>query len=344
VTELQHNGRATNRAFVVRDDEVVTPVRPTVLLATLNRAATLESVLDAYCRLDAPRAGWDLVVVDNGSTDRTKHVVESFSSRLPIRYHFEPTPGKNAALNSGLPLTCGDLVVFTDDDIYPRSDWLTRLCAAAESHRDFSVFCGIIEARWEVRPSESILRAVPLSVCYAIHNPGMHDGPSDAGHAFGGNVAIRREVFRQGYRFDPSFGPRPRTYTMAGETELILRLAQDGHKVWCCESAIVEHLVPSAHVTTGWILKRAERWGRARARLDAQHSRVDAPMVFGVPRWSFRAAAQRAANVAFAVLRFDRAALLHARWELQELRGSVAERRAMAKATHGVGMHGGAPH
>jgi hypothetical protein len=227
---------------------------------------------------------------------------------------------------------CSDLVVFTDDDIFPRSDWLVQLCAAAEAHEDFSVFGGAIEGRWEAPPSDSIRQAVSLSVCYAIHGPEMREGPGDAARAFGGNVAIRREVFLAGHRFDTSYGPRPQKYAMGGETELLLRLSREGHKVWFCEQAVVEHLVPSAHMTTDWILKRAERWGRSRARLGAEVGPANVPRLFGIPRWAFRAAAERAAEAAYAALRGDQAGLLQARWELHELRGSVSEQRAIVKA------------
>ena len=56
----------------------------TVLLATYNRAETLPKGLNAYCQLQAPRAGWKLVVVDNGSTDGSKELVYSFMDRLPL--------------------------------------------------------------------------------------------------------------------------------------------------------------------------------------------------------------------------------------------------------------------
>ena len=56
----------------------------TVLLATYNGAGTLPKALNAYCQLQAPRAGWKLVVVDNGSTDGSKELVYSFMDRLPL--------------------------------------------------------------------------------------------------------------------------------------------------------------------------------------------------------------------------------------------------------------------
>lgn len=307
-------------------------MKPTILLATRNRAPTLEAVLTDYCELEVPAGGWEVVIVDNGSTDRTKQVVDAFSKRLPISYCFEPTPGKNAALNRGLPLVTGDLIVFTDDDIFPKRDWLIQFCAAADSHPSYTIFSGIIAPRWEVQPSEAIRRAVPLSICFAIHAPGMQEGPSDPDRAFGGNVAIRADAFRAGYRFDPTMGPRPKSSPMGSETELIRRLARDGQRVWCCEQAVVEHLIPRAHMQMPWILKRAERWGRASARLDACDNPDLGPMWMGIPRWAFRSFAQEVRDLAYAIAIGHAAKVLRARWTLHELRGVVSEVRSMAKS------------
>ena len=112
----------------------MTTPRPTVLLATRNRASTLEAVLSTYCCLVSPPGGWDIVVVDNGSSDRTTEVVRSFRDRLPITYAFEGKPGKNAALNTGLAHVTGDVIVFTDDDIFPQADWLVRMCEAVAAN------------------------------------------------------------------------------------------------------------------------------------------------------------------------------------------------------------------
>ena len=56
----------------------------TVLLATRNGERVLSRTLEGYCRASAPPVGWKLVVVDNGSTDGTQRIIESFRRRLPL--------------------------------------------------------------------------------------------------------------------------------------------------------------------------------------------------------------------------------------------------------------------
>ena len=99
----------------------------TVLIATHNGAETLPAVLNSYCKLEPPNGGWELIIVDNGSTDSTKEIVHAFQSRLPLTYVFEPRLGKAVAQNNGLSRINGDLLVMTDDDALPRPDWLVQI-------------------------------------------------------------------------------------------------------------------------------------------------------------------------------------------------------------------------
>ena len=111
----------------------------TVIFATRNRAPILHRVLGSYCNLHPPESGWKLIVVDNGSTDKTREVLAAYESRLPLSWLTECNLGKNCALNAGLPLVEGDLAVFTDDDVFPFADWLVELrrTADCQPHLDF---------------------------------------------------------------------------------------------------------------------------------------------------------------------------------------------------------------
>ena len=126
----------------------------TVLMATRNRSRILREVLETYCQLQQPSSGWKLVVIDNGSTDDTAQVLASFANRLPLCSVAEPRLGKNFALNSGLDLVEGDLVVFTDDDAFPRPDWLVQFRETADNKPTYSIFGGTIVPRWEVSPPD----------------------------------------------------------------------------------------------------------------------------------------------------------------------------------------------
>lgn len=298
----------------------------TVLIATRNGAGTLPDVLAAYRSLEPPRGGWGMVIVDNGSTDSSKAIIQAQSAILPLTYHFEPAPGKNAALNAGLELVSGDLVVLTDDDVVPRPDWLRQLRAAADGHPGFDVFGGRIDVRWPRPPDPWLLQMVPLSPVFGL-SPAQESGPVRHSWIFGGNMAVRKALFDAGYRFDSTIGPRGLDYAQGSEAELSLRLATAGHRAWHCHEAVVEHMIRSHQMTEEWILRRARRYGRGEYKLSAHTDRSAVVPFLGVPARLASSLARSAIRLGLARMRRDRKAIFTARWTWNLLLGKVKEAR-----------------
>ena len=93
-----------------------------VIIPTRNRADMLHNTLEALTR--QTRAPDEVIVVDNGSTDNTRQVIERFEDLLPVRYFYEPVPGAGQARNTGIRHANSEVLAFTDDDCIPDSDWL----------------------------------------------------------------------------------------------------------------------------------------------------------------------------------------------------------------------------
>jgi glycosyltransferase involved in cell wall biosynthesis len=301
-------------------------------MATYNRAAKLAVVLDAYLLLDAPNGGWELFVVDNGSTDETRQVVDSYRRRLPLTYLFEPQRGKNAALNLALSEMTGDLVVMTDDDAVPRQDWLVQLRMAADTQPEFSIFGGVVLPKWEVPPADWILSWVSLAPTYSVTPPRLKGGPMTYDYVFGPNMAVRANIFKAGYRFDTTIGPRGKEYAMGSETELVLRLTQAGYRAWHCENAVVEHLIDKSQMTEEWLMRRAVRFGRGQTRLEDNLPSEPLRKWLGVPRYLVRIIGTQAFRLALATLKRNARARFQARWELNFTMGAAMEARRMHQA------------
>jgi L-malate glycosyltransferase len=306
----------------------------TVLLATRNRGRILADVLESFCHLRPPMSGWKLVVVDNGSTDETPQVLESFTDRLPLHALNEPKLGKNAALNAGLNWVEGDLAVFTDDDVFPHDDWLIELREAADTHPWYSMFGGAIVPRWETGPpawiswvvesryTDSKVNDIRGGPVYTITDPLLMDGPVAPELIFGPNMAIRTSVFRAGMRFDSCIGPRGSSYPMGSETELLLRLNRQGHKGWHVRKAVVEHLVREEQLEKAWILQRAIRFGRGQYRLSPPPKSW-----IGIPRHLFRDIPKEGLHLAATWLAFRKEELFRSRWRFNYLLGLAIEAR-----------------
>ena len=233
-----------------------------VVFATKNRAAGLRQVLETYRAIKQPDGGWELIVIDNGSTDGTADVLKDFMQVLPMKVLRHDVPGKNRALNVAIRKAAGDLIVFTDDDTFPRPDWLVQLCRASVRYPEASLFGGTILPLWETPPPKWIFTyGVDLEVAYAI-TPERPTGPCEAEQLFGPNMAIRSAVFADGTRFDETIGPNGASvYGMGSETEFLTRLKRRGHLSVFVREAELHHLVRSEQLTEAWVLQRAYRHG-----------------------------------------------------------------------------------
>src|SRR4051812_25844630 len=107
------------------------PLRFTVAICTWNRSALLAQALEQMTRLQVP-AGvtWEVIVVNNNSSDVTDTVIASFEGRLPIRRVFEPAQGKSHALNRAVAESRGDYILWTDDDALVDEGWLAAYVLA----------------------------------------------------------------------------------------------------------------------------------------------------------------------------------------------------------------------
>jgi glycosyltransferase involved in cell wall biosynthesis len=301
----------------------------TVLIATYNGSETLSDVLNAYRQLHQPEGGWKLVIIDNGSTDATKEIICSFTDRLPLTYLFEPMPGRNVALNAALSTISGDLVVFSDDDALPCTDWLTCYRSAANLHRDFSIFCGPILPKWQIHPSRWILEWVPMGPTFALLNR-RQEGPAPARLAFGPNWAVRPNIFAQGYRFDETMGPKRLSYPMGGETELTRRLEKAGLRTWFCRDAIVSHIIRSYQMSEKWILSRAVRYGRGQYRLANKDSMPTFIPCFSIPPLLLKGILAQSVRLVWAWLGGDEEMRFKARWQMNYVLGQMIEAKNCA--------------
>jgi glycosyltransferase involved in cell wall biosynthesis len=310
----------------------------TVLFATRNRATLLRDALTAFSQLEPPPGGWALVIADNGSTDDSVATIRAFADRLPLTLVIEPSGGKNTALNAGLAHCVGDLIVFTDDDVFPRRDWLVQLRAGADAHPEAGIFAGRVLPRWETTPPEWIERGIPLAPTYTVSDGSLAAGPIEGTLVFGPNMAVRAAIFTAGARFNPSIGPASSSsYAMGSETEFVLRVMESGVSAYYLPDAVVEHFVRASQLHPSWVIGRAQRFGRGQYRLHAtlrsqagtvwgfQRPPAMSPRFLGVPISLVYQLSRKVAAVGVAALRFDRVRIFAALFSLGYVWGYMRE-------------------
>ena len=239
----------------------------TVLLASHNGAGTLPRVLEGYTQAHAPHCDWEIVVVNNASTDTTNAILEDFQARLPLKFKFEGLPGKNRALNSGLDLVTGTAIILTDDDAVPEAGFLRNWEDAIQKHPDTDVFGGTVDLIFDAPlPEWHQSSKSHFSELYA-YRKGMNDGPVEATDIYGPNMAVGPRVVRDGIRFNEDIGPAAgnSAYAMGSETELCRRLSDAGYSLSFVSSPAVSHIVRPHQTTPDFMRQRAYRLGKGAA-------------------------------------------------------------------------------
>jgi glycosyltransferase involved in cell wall biosynthesis len=240
----------------------------TVLIATHNGESVLPRTLEGYARQSDIRFTWNMVLVDNGSTDRTFGIIKSFQDRLKIEMIFEPIAGKNHALNAGLRAADGEVVIISDDDAIPEPDFLIAWREVFIQQLSFDVFGGTIEPLFDIDPPEWMSRGrTKFEELFSART--LPDGPIEPGEIFGPNMAVRRSVFDQGLRFSGMIGPdqTDQNYPMGSETEFCVRAYARGHKAWFARRPRVWHIVRPYQLKFEYCSRRAYRHGRGRANM-----------------------------------------------------------------------------
>jgi glycosyltransferase involved in cell wall biosynthesis len=198
-----------------------------VVVTVLNEAETIEELYRrTVAALEPLERPFEVIVVDDGSTDETPAVVEQAGARLVA----QPARGPNAARNAGARAAEGDLVVFVDDDIDAPPGWLGAIVEGARRHSDAEAFGGPIRARLEGPAPRSCGReAAPITTL----DLGSDD--RDADFVWGANMAVRRTALERVGEFDedlPQFGE---------EEEWLTRLRAAGGRVVYLADARVDH-------------------------------------------------------------------------------------------------------
>ncbi len=278
-----------------------------VIICTYNRANMISNVLDDLHRQIVPQdLAWEVLIIDNNSTDNTKALVETHVKRsaYPIRYIFEPRQGKSHALNTAIEKSEGSILAFTDDDVNVDPHWVSAVHSIFNQY-DCMGMAGRIRAVWNVPKPMWLAGEGPDRITGALVEFEFGDKPcllTEPG--FGANMAFRRVVFEKYGGFQTALGPfgyslHSRIPAARGgeDVELFSRVIQAGEKIIYSPSALIFHPVEKERTQKRYFKRWYFSWGRSWVRKEGMPE--DAPGLAGVPRYMFRVLLDRFIQWAF---------------------------------------------
>ena len=263
----------------------------TVAICTWNRSDLLSKTLQGLVGVRVPDGvEWEVVVVDNNSTDDTQTILRTFTNRLPIKSVFEQEQGHSAARNAAVRNASGEYTIWTDDDVQVEAGWLEAYVSAFIRYPEAAIFGGPVTPWFETAPPKWLREALPASaavVALALSDFGVDEmrlAPDRM--PFGANMAFRTERLRR-YPFDTRLGRRGRGLLGHDEVTVMTAMFQDGDTGWWVPAARVRHFIPKERQTVAYL----RRYWFASGLSDAILYRSDGRLkVLGVPAWLWKAA------------------------------------------------------
>ncbi|WP_372785081.1 glycosyltransferase [Phenylobacterium sp.] len=246
----------------------------TVIICTRNRAARLRNVLQSLTELKQPPGlRWEVVVVDNGSSDNTQEVALSFRDRLSIRVIREEQAGLSNARNRGVAEARGAYICWTDDDLVLDENWLAAYAAAFKRHPEAAIFGGritpVLEAptpRWFARFADEW----PLTTLLAKRDFGddiIPLGFADNAVPWGANFAVRTAEQRLA-PYEPGLGVSPLQKRLGEESEVIFRIIESGGVGWWVPDSKVQHIIPVQRQTWRYVFEYFQAYGETVAYME----------------------------------------------------------------------------
>lgn len=177
--------------------------RVSVVIPARNEAANIGACLDALCAQSLAAGHFEIIVVDDHSTDRTAAIVQAYSdARIRLLRAPEPEPGavafKKRALEHGIQAASGQLIVCTDADCVAHTEWLTNLLSFYELH-EYRMLAAPV-CFWKERNLAGIFQGLDMAGIMGTTGGGIQRGFMHSGN--GANLAFERSSFLEigGYR------------------------------------------------------------------------------------------------------------------------------------------------
>lgn len=238
-------------------------MQASIIIATHNRAKYLSLCLKGLTAITTDTTTFEIIVVDNNSSDSTEDVIKQISETHPnitFKYIFEPQEGASRARNRGIEEACGKIVCFLDDDTIPSPNWLN---AMVEGFSDSGVGCvggpAILDFQGQKSPPWLQGDLKGLLSGYGLGYSTPTSISKNFEYPFLCNMAVRSNVLKEVGLFRLDLGPTGNNLVVGEETELIGRIRQAGWTVMYLPDARVRHLVTPERLKKQYIYRMGTR-------------------------------------------------------------------------------------
>jgi glycosyltransferase involved in cell wall biosynthesis len=304
----------------------------TVVITTFNRSQMLPAALESMLHQEPGNVRYEVIVVDNNSTDGTKQIVERYITQghRNLKYMFEPRQGVSHARNRGVINAHAPIIAFSDDDVRVAKDWIANIKREFDEHPEVDYVGGKILPHWKTEPPAWLNRDHWWALALLDYGDEPFyvnaDNPLCLPTA---NASFRCELFKRFGLFSPEFSGRE-------DHEFLLRLWRAGSRGLYSPTVIVTAEVQNERLKKNY----HRRWNTTTGRFNSlmrlneimgPDGRIvgelpNQPTLFGVPGFVYRGLIEESLGLVAATLSRRKAAALRNKNAVWYLIGYITKR------------------
>lgn len=257
-----------------------------VIIPTRNRASLLRNTLSSILIQNFPKEQFEVIVVDNGSTDNTKKICDTFLHEFNnFRYEYAPQPGLHVGRNIGLRVAKAEILVYIDDDIEAFPTWLQAIWDSFQESDSVGIVGGKNIPKWEIDPPNWIEDMWNpdkdnnrIMGSYSIIDLGEYIKEINPNYVWGCNFSIRRKIIEHTEGFHPDGMPQNLImFRGDGETYVSEYVSANGYKAIYNPDASVFHFVSKNRLTLEYLKIRSFNQGISQSYTDFRKKYSDIP-------------------------------------------------------------------
>lgn len=235
-----------------------------VVIPTRNRSTSLSALLDSLFLQAAGSLKWEILVIDNASTDDTRNAVQEKITHapIPIRYIYEEQPGLHHGRHRGTHEAEGEIVSFLDDDTVLDPQWISGVELIQTQKADAVV--SRILPKWEEPPPGWLTELITDDKFSYLTLLDLGDEPRQIEPVFvwGASFFIRRSLVYELGGFHPDGMPSDRLrYRGDGELGFFREFQQQGYRAWYDPRSVAYHTVSRKRMTLDYLCQRSYNEG-----------------------------------------------------------------------------------
>ena len=227
-----------------------------IIVCTYNRANYLYDALESIASNDFPRNEYEIILVNNNSTDNTEEKCKQFAANFPdvnFKYCAESKQGLSFARNKGIAESNGDILVFLDDDVVVKSDYLRNLKSNLDNTPNLMAFGGKITPRFEAGHPPKWLNRWMYSLISATNCPDKTQKYGKRKYPIGANMGFRRQCLEKSGYFNTELGRTGNILLGGEEKDIFLKIKDLGMEIYYFHDVEIEHIIPESRTTEEYI-------------------------------------------------------------------------------------------